>query len=180
MRHHPDGIVGTPSPAIYPRPPKGEEALQAVVGHVGRYDGIGPAFLPKFLHLLGDGSQGFIPGYPDVFPFPPLSARGSFQRIEKPEGRKELGKKLGISDDQISDWLRWSQLIRLKGLGIENYLLLEKLGIDDVQTLARQEPFKLYEELVRLNKHHHITSQPLDVTKVKVWIRAARKTVGRL
>ena len=101
-----------------------------------------------------------------------------FQRIEKPEGHKELVEKMGISDDQISDWLKWSQLIRLKGLGIENFLLLEKLGIDDVKTLARQEPFKLYEELVRLNKHHRITSQPLDVAKVKVWIRAAKKTEG--
>ena len=101
-----------------------------------------------------------------------------FQRIKKPEGHKELVEKLGISDDQISDWVRWSQLIRLKGLGIENFLLLEKLGIDDVKTLAVQEPSKLYEELVRLNKHHRITSQPLDVAKVKVWIRAAKKTEG--
>jgi hypothetical protein len=103
-----------------------------------------------------------------------------FQRIREPEGRKELGEKLGISDDQISDWVKWSQLIRLKGLGIENFLLLKEIGVNDLQTLARQEPSNLHEKLLRANRHHRITSQPLDVAKVRVWIRAARKTVGLL
>ena len=99
-----------------------------------------------------------------------------FQRIREPKGRKELGEKLGIPDDQISDWVKWSQLIRLKGLGIENFLLLKEIGVDDVQTLARQEPFNLYEKLLQANRHHRITSQPFDMAKIKVWIRAAKKT----
>jgi multisubunit Na+/H+ antiporter MnhB subunit len=99
-----------------------------------------------------------------------------FQRIKEPEGRKELGEKLGISDDQISDWAKWSQLIRLKGLGVKNFLLLRDVGVDDVQTLARQQPFKLYEKLVRANEADPITFQPIDMAKIKIWIRAARKT----
>jgi len=102
-----------------------------------------------------------------------------FHRIKEPEGRKELGEKLGISGDQISDWVKWSHLIRLKGLGVENFLLLNKVGIDDVQTLARQEPSSLYEKLVRINRDYRITSQPIDMAKVKVWIRAARKTEAK-
>ena len=101
-----------------------------------------------------------------------------FQRIKEREGREELGEKLGISDNQISDWIRWSQLIRLKGLGIENFLLLKEVGVNDLQTLARQEPSNLYEKLLRANRHHRITSQPIDLPKVKVWIRAAKKTKG--
>jgi len=103
-----------------------------------------------------------------------------FQRIEEPEGRKELGEKLGISNDQISDWVKWSQLIQLKGLGVENFLLLKKIGVDDVHTLARQESSNLYEKLLRANSHYRITSQPFDLPKVKVWIRAAKKTEGIL
>jgi hypothetical protein len=103
-----------------------------------------------------------------------------FQRLKEPEGRRELREKLGISHEQISDWVKWSQLIRLKGLGIENFLLLKAIGVDDVQTLAQQEPLSLYEELHRANSYHRITSQPFDVAKVKVWIRAARKTKGPL
>ena len=103
-----------------------------------------------------------------------------FQRIKEREGRKELGEKLGISDNQISDWVRWSQLIRLKGLGIENFLLLKEIGVNDVHTLACQEPSNLYEKLLRANNHYRITSQPIDLPKVKVWIRAAKKTKGLL
>jgi len=99
-----------------------------------------------------------------------------FQRIKEPQGRKELGEKMGISDDQISDWAKWSQLIRLKGMGVKNFLLLKEVGVDDVQTLARQDPSSLYDKLVRANEHNRITSQPLDMAKVKVWIRAAKKT----
>ncbi|MFQ5841371.1 MAG: DUF4332 domain-containing protein [Thermodesulfobacteriota bacterium] len=103
-----------------------------------------------------------------------------FQRLREPEGRKELGEKLGISQDQISDWARWSQLIRLKGLGIKNFLLLREIGVNDLQTLARQEPSNLYEKLVRANESDRIISQPIDIAKVKVWIRAAKKTEGLL
>jgi hypothetical protein len=103
-----------------------------------------------------------------------------FQRIKEPEGRKELGEKLGISDDLISDWAEWCRLILLKGLGTQNFLLLKKVEVDDVQTLARQQPSKLYEKLVRANEHDRITSQPIDIAKVKVWIRTARKTEGLL
>jgi hypothetical protein len=69
-------------------------------------------------------------------------------------------------------------LIRLKGLGIKNFLLLKKVGVDDIQTLARQDPSSLYEKLVRANEHDRITSRPIDMAKVKVWIRAARKREG--
>jgi hypothetical protein len=101
-----------------------------------------------------------------------------FQKIKEPEGRKEVREQLGISDDQISDWAKWSRLIRLKGLGTQNFLLLKKVGVDDVRTLARQDPADLYGRLVRANEGDRITSQPIDIAKVKVWIRAARKTEG--
>lgn len=99
-----------------------------------------------------------------------------FQRLREPEGRKELGEKLGISQDQISDWVKWSQLIRLRGLGIENFLLLKEIGVDNVQTLAQQEPSSLYGKLLGANRNYHIPTQPFDVAKVRVWIRAAKKT----
>jgi hypothetical protein len=98
-----------------------------------------------------------------------------FQRITESQGRRELGEKLGISGDQISDWAKWSQLIRLKGLGVKNFLLLREVGVDDVQTLAQQEPSCLYEKLLRANEEERITTQPIDVAKVKIWIRAAKK-----
>jgi hypothetical protein len=101
-----------------------------------------------------------------------------FQRITEPEGKKKLGEELGIAEDQISDWVKWSRLIRLKGLGVKNFLLLKKVGVDEVQTLARQDPSSLYEMLCRANEHNRITSRPIDMAKVKVWIRAARKSEG--
>jgi hypothetical protein len=97
------------------------------------------------------------------------------KRMTDPQGRRELRGNLGISDEHIRDWVTWSRLIRLKGLGVENFLLLRKVGVESIQTLARQEPSDLYEKLIRANQDHHITSRPLDVAKVKVWIRAARR-----
>ncbi len=102
-----------------------------------------------------------------------------FQRIKEPEGRRQLREELGISDDQISDWAKWCQLIQLKGLGVQNFLLLQRVGVDDVQTLAQQDPSSLYENLVRVNNDCGITSQPIDMAKVKIWIRTARKKRGQ-
>jgi hypothetical protein len=98
-----------------------------------------------------------------------------FQRIKEPEGRKEFRERLGVPDEKISDWAEWCRLILLKGLGVKNFLLLSEVGVDDVQTLARQDPSSLYEKLLRANEGGRITSQPIDLAKVKVWIRAARK-----
>jgi hypothetical protein len=100
------------------------------------------------------------------------------QKIKEPEGRKELREKLEISDDRISRWAKWSQLIQLKGLGVQNFFLLQKVGIDDVQTLARQDSSRLYEKLVRTNETDRITPHPVDMAKVKIWIRAAKKSEG--
>ena len=100
------------------------------------------------------------------------------QKIKEPEGRKELREKLEISDDHISRWAKWSQLIQLKGLGVQNFFLLQKVGVDDVQTLARQDSSRLYEKLVRTNETDRITSHPVDMAKVKIWIRAAKKSEG--
>ena len=145
-------------------------------------------FFPLVLHSIDTKTiNSFISRVEDLNPIEPqyrdklgemdlFTVDDLFQRIREPEGRKELGDKLGISEDQISAWVKWSQLIRLKGLGIENFLLLKKVGVDDVQTLGRQEPSNLYEELLRANRDYHITSQPFDMAKVKIWIRAARKT----
>jgi hypothetical protein len=102
------------------------------------------------------------------------------QKIKEPEGRKELREKLEISDDHISRWAKWSQLIQLKGLGVQNFFLLQKVGVDDVQTLARQDSSRLYEKLVRTNETDRITSHPVDMAKVKIWIRAAKKSEGLL
>jgi hypothetical protein len=102
------------------------------------------------------------------------------KRMTDPQGRRELRGNLGISDEHIRDWVTWSRLIRLKGLGVENFLLLRKVKVESIQTLARQEPADLYERLIRANQDHHITSRPLDVAKVKVWIRAAKKSEGLL
>jgi hypothetical protein len=102
-----------------------------------------------------------------------------FQRIKEPQGRKEMAERLGVSDEQISDWAEWCRLILLKGLGVKNFLLLREVGVNDVQTLARQDPSSLYEKLLRANEHDRITSQPIEVAKVKIWIRAAKEKRGQ-
>ena len=63
---------------------------------------------------------------------------------------------------------RIADLGELKGMGLENALALEKLGINGVEDLARQNPAEL---VLRLGALH----QKVRLEEVKIWIRAAKQ-----
>jgi hypothetical protein len=67
---------------------------------------------------------------------------------------------------------RIASLGELKGMGLENALALEKLGIKRVEELARQSPEGLFPQLRALD-------QNVRLEEVKIWIREAKRQHGR-
>ena len=85
--------------------------------------------------------------------------------------RDELALRLLIPKEKLIHWVEKAQLVQLKGLGIENLLLLEKIGIHSVAALASEDPEKLHKRIEQVCQGRSI----LKKTKIRIWIKEARK-----
>lgn len=97
-------------------------------------------------------------------------ARGS-------RGYGRLLESVGFPPSRLDELIEQARLIELKGLGIEDFLLLEKAGIDSVGELAGTDPKALYQELLETEPPDP-ASRPPTQAQVKIWIRAARYKTG--
>jgi len=85
--------------------------------------------------------------------------------------RDELALRLLIPKEKLIHWVEKAQLVQLKGLGIENLLLLKKVGIHSVAALASEDPEKLHKRIEQVYQGRSI----LKKTKIRIWIKEARK-----
>ena len=100
----------------------------------------------------------------------------SFEDLtEKTRGRKEkeeLSLRLSIPKEQLTSWVEKAQLAQLKGMGVDNLRLLEAVGIHSIETLASENPDKLYIKMEKV--FGPITPKK---AKIKIWIKEAREKV---
>jgi hypothetical protein len=94
----------------------------------------------------------------------------------KESDRKNLQSRLNIPDQRFQEIIESSQLIKLKWMGIDNFLLLKKAGITTIEGLSRQNPANLHSNLVKINKSRFKT--PSEAI-VKIWIREAKRDVNQ-
>jgi Domain of unknown function (DUF4332) len=99
--------------------------------------------------------------------------RQLLRALDDPERRRELQATLGLSShalDAVDDEVR---LYSFKGIGYHHGALLESLGIETVDELARADPDALYESMSKARGDR--TFPALRREMVRVWILAARE-----
>jgi hypothetical protein len=87
--------------------------------------------------------------------------------------RDELALRLLIPKEKLILWIEKAQLVQLKGLGIENLLLLEKAGVHSVAALAAEDPQKLHKKIEQVFQGRPI----LKKAKIRIWVKEAQKRV---
>ena len=95
--------------------------------------------------------------------------------ISKTRERKEMDElalRLLIPKELLIQWIERAQLVRLKGLGVENLRLLEKVGIDSVAALAKGDPEILYDKIEQVSRE-----RVPQKAKIRIWVREAQKNV---
>jgi hypothetical protein len=85
----------------------------------------------------------------------------------------ELALRLLIPKELLIQWVEKSQLVQLKGLGIENLRILEEVGIDSIPALAKENPEILYDKIEQVSRER----VPPQKAKIRIWVREARKKV---
>ena len=91
---------------------------------------------------------------------------------EKKE-REELALRLLIPKETLNLWVERARLARIKGLGIENFRLLEKAGVHSVSVLATEDPEKLYERMAQVREGRPVPKK----AKIRIWITEAQRKV---
>jgi hypothetical protein len=87
--------------------------------------------------------------------------------------RDELALRLLIPREKFIPWIEKAQLVLLKGLGIENLLTLEKIGIHSVSALAAEDPEQVHNRIQQVFQGKTIPSKG----KIRIWVKEARKKV---
>jgi hypothetical protein len=91
---------------------------------------------------------------------------------EKKE-KEELALRLLVPKEILVQWVEKAQLVQLKGLGVKNLKLLEKVGIHSISALAVEDPDNLLIKIVQFSQRGPSPRK----AKISIWIREARKIV---
>jgi hypothetical protein len=87
--------------------------------------------------------------------------------------RDELALRLLIPKELLIQWVEKAQLVQLKGLGIENLRLLERVDIHSVSALAKEDPEKLYD---KIREAFEGSVSPREAM-IRIWVREAQEKV---
>jgi hypothetical protein len=99
-------------------------------------------------------------------------------KTRTPDEYNQILGRVNLSPGRLTELISQARLIELKGLGINDFLLLKSVGIDSVDRLAQHDPEELYEKLARVDPSSS-TTRPPSRAQVKIWILAARQKMSR-
>ena len=103
------------------------------------------------------------------------------EKTSKPEGRKELAEKIGVSTDLVLEWANRADLLRIPGMDQDYSNLLEDAGVDTIVELSKRIPEHLHKKLIEVNKEKKVAYKFAYFLKypkleeVKEWIEQAKK-----
>ncbi len=87
--------------------------------------------------------------------------------------KDELALRLLVPKEEFIPWIEKARLALLKGIGIENLRLLERVDVSSVSALVPENPQELHERMAQAFPGQTVPS----LAKVRVWVGAARKEV---
>lgn len=98
-----------------------------------------------------------------------LEAAGAIER------REQLARSTGIDPDLITMLVQRADMSRVNGVGAVFGMMLEDLGIRDVQSLADQDIEGLHQELRSYNQQERLARRSPTPEEVQDWIVQARE-----
>lgn len=111
-----------------------------------------------------------------------LAARGVkdtlqlFERAKSKEARQALARDAEVPKDAMLELVKLSDLMRAPYVGPAFARLLYESGIDTVEKLARQEPQKLYDQLVATKARTGVYRAPIPgVEDTATWLEPVRR-----
>jgi len=92
-----------------------------------------------------------------------------------PQGRQSIAADLNIPEMQVLKWVNSIDLLRIKGLTIDDAQMLKVAGVDILVELATRDPESLLENLDASSKMTNNSYQVPSLAQVQNWIAQARE-----
>ena len=90
------------------------------------------------------------------------------------EQRRRLAERSRIDEEALLRLVHRADLARVKGVGAIFADMLEMIGVDQVATLAEQDPLDLRAQLYQLNAAERLARRAPTPEEVQQWISQAR------
>ena len=100
---------------------------------------------------------------------------GLFDKIITPKSRKELSNKSGITDLEIMELTKLTDLSRIKWVGAMFARVLFESGFDTVEKVSKANHEDLYKRITQLNKERNLYKGNIGVNDMKLCVNAAKE-----
>jgi len=96
------------------------------------------------------------------------------EQAGKAAARRALAERAGIDGELLLRLVQRADMARINGIGAVFGMMLEELGIRQVDALARQDPTKLHAALKELNARERYARRSPTPEEVADWVAQAR------
>ena len=142
-----------------------------------RASAISGAFVFSVLILIGMEFWTFTSSRPRIVDLPEVPAttleRAGYDVFRLARATSSLvAADVGVDRATAQSWVDRAGLASLRGIGTDNLILLQQLGINSVAQLAATDPAVLISELEDRTGENWVDA------RVRVWVRGARRLLG--
>ena len=118
------------------------------------------SYSPKMAALIGGDAETLEPAGLDVYEL----ARADVDMV---------AQQLGVTEDSASSLVRHARLVTLRGIGTHYAAVMQKIGINSVEDLARADQKTLVAQMAAAG------GDVVNSARVRVWIKAAKHSAER-
>jgi hypothetical protein len=98
------------------------------------------------------------------------------EKSKKKSERVKLARELNVDGKLVDQWVFIADVMRIKGIGMEYYILLADFGIKSVDDLTKSKPDILYKQLIKHIEKTNWGGKPPTEELVTEWIKNAKET----
>jgi hypothetical protein len=100
-----------------------------------------------------------------------VSMEDLISKTREKKDRDELALRLLVPKEEFIQWVEKAKLVQLKGMGVENLRVLERVGIHSIPALAAEDGETVYHKIKEMDPWGKIPR----IAKIRIWIREAQK-----
>ncbi len=98
-----------------------------------------------------------------------------FDHILTPESRKELAGKTNISEAEILEMTKLTDLSRIKWVGATFARMLYNVGIDTVEKASKADYVELHQKINHINREKNFYKGQIGLHDIKLFVDAAKE-----
>lgn len=98
-----------------------------------------------------------------------------FDKVRTAKSRKELAESAGISDSEVLELTKLTDLSRIKWVGVTFARMLYDIGIDTVEKASRADYIDLHKRINQINQEKNIYKGQIGLNDIKIFINAAKE-----